>query len=261
MLNGEWEVEHVFDPGHDGWDSSITVDRDGRLHVAAIDPEEYDGQGMEYYRENAPGDWTVESVPTGLLDYKFAKRIAIDPAGNPHVTYYDFKAQTLNLASRDDSGWTTSVIDDAGRFHVSYFRRDVNEVIAISLTGGSGAVMYATKGPDEDSWEITEVSLLDKMKFGHVAARNVTSLALDADGNPWIVYSNEEEISLAVWDGSEWTNETFLDISDQLEGQRRREPLGQQVSFKLDSEGNPHLAYFIKSGLVGHIWYAQGIPR
>ena len=99
------------------------------------------------------------------------------------------------------------------------------------------------------------------MKFGHVGARNVTSLALDAQGNPWIVYSNEEEISLAVWDGSEWTNETFLDISEQLEGQRRREPLGQMVSFKLDSKGNAHLAYFIKSGLNGHVWYAQGTPR
>ena len=47
---GDWDVEAVFDNGHDGWDNRVTVDAQGRPHMSAIDPEEFGGPGVEYYR-------------------------------------------------------------------------------------------------------------------------------------------------------------------------------------------------------------------
>ena len=261
LNDGGWDVEPLFDQGHDGWDNRITTDAQGRPHISAIDPEEFGGEGVKYYGQDDAGNWTVETIGTGPLTYKYATSIAIDPDGSPHISYYDQKDKSLALASRDDSGWifdtvdddgetglfSSLVIDQSGRFHISYFLKE---------SSSSGVVKYATKGPDDRTWEIRDVDTLSKLAFGFVGARNITSLALDGDGNPWVAYSDEKRLSLAVWDGSDWTIDSVVDAGSKT--------LGQLVSLKLDSQGRPHIAYFevsSKSPLSGTVKYALGTPR
>ena len=74
--DGEWQVEAAFGQGHGGWDNRITVDAEGRPHMSAIDPLEFAGDGVTYYRRNGPGDWTVESIGSGDLTYKYSTSIA-----------------------------------------------------------------------------------------------------------------------------------------------------------------------------------------
>ncbi len=138
LNDGGWDVEAVFDQGHDGWDNRITTDAQGRPHMSAIDPEEFGGKGVEYYGQDDAGNWTVETIGTGPITYKYATSIAIDPDGSPHISYFDQKDQSLTLASRDDSGWifdtvdddgdtglfSSLVIDQGGRFHISYFLKE-----------------------------------------------------------------------------------------------------------------------------------------
>ncbi|MCH8283623.1 MAG: hypothetical protein IIC20_03495 [Chloroflexi bacterium] len=88
LRNGAWTTEPIFDEGHDGWDNRIAIDAQGRPHISAIDPVEFGGDGLEYYRMEPNGDWTVEQVGSGPLTYKYATSIAIDPDGNPHITYF-----------------------------------------------------------------------------------------------------------------------------------------------------------------------------
>ena len=235
-----WQVELVFNEGHDGWDNRIVTDAEGRPHMSALDPKEFDGDGVEYYRRDDAGKWLVENIGTGPLTYKYATAIAIDPDGKPHITYHDQEHKDLALASRD-SGWSIQTVDSDGdtglfssfviapdgRFHVSY-------VTKTSIT--SGTVKYATKGPGDAGWQISEVDSLDNLTFGFVGARNVTSVAVDSTGNTWIAYSDEKTLKLGILDGSRWRTNVVVDAQDRT--------LGQLVSLKLDSGDRPHIAYF-----------------
>ena len=258
LRGSEWEVQDISDQGHDGWDNRLVVDAQGRPHISTIDPEEFGGNGVEYYTIGADGQWLVEEVGSGPLTYKFATSIGVDPQGNPHITYYDQTSDDLKLASRSASGWSIAtvdaqgetglfsslVIDGTGRFHISYLHK----------TGqSSGVVKYATRGASDSNWQLSEVGTLENLVFGFIGARNVTSLALDSQGNPWIAYSDEKSMKLAIWDGSAWQTQTVVDAGAR--------PLGQQVSLKLDSQDEPHIAYYEvtnKSPLDGVVMYAQG---
>ena len=247
--------------GHDGWDNRLVVDSRGRPHMSAIDPEEFGGSGVEYYSQDDSGAWTVESVGSGSQTYKYATSIAVDPQGNPHITYFDRKEGRLALASRGSEGWNITTVDGDGeaglfsslaigpdgRFHISYFLKE-------STT--SGLVKYATKTPRDPEWEISQVEALDRLQFGFLGARNITSLALDREGNPWIAYSNEKELRLAVWNGSGWQIGTVVDAGART--------LGQLVDLELDSNDHPHIAYFEVTDtrpLNGLIKYAKGTPN
>jgi len=99
------------------------------------------------------------------------------------------------------------------------------------------------------------VDSLDQLTFGFVGARNITSLAVDSEGNPWIAYSDEKKLKLAVWAGSGWQVQTIVDAGSKT--------LGQLVSMKLDSQDLPHVAYFEvtnKGPLEGLVKYAKGTP-
>lgn len=154
LRDGTWSVEAAEDPGHDGWDNRITTDADGMAHMSGIDPRAFGGNGLEYYSKNDSGQWAVERVLSGTLEYTFATSIAIDPSGDQHISYYNDAEKNLVLASRDASGWSVSpidtngdagyfselVIDDSGRFHISYMEK---------TSDSTGTVKYATRGSGE----------------------------------------------------------------------------------------------------------------
>ena len=258
LRDGEWQVQAVEAEGHDGWDNRIIVDRSGTPHMTGIDPVEFGGVGVKYYGLDDSGEWQVEPVGSGPLSYKFATSLAVDPQGNPHVTYFDQETRDLKLASRDGSGWNVTsvdrqgdtglfaflVIDDGGRFHISYLEQTRNN---------AGIVKYATSTSPDGPWEITEIASLGALRFGQTGARNITSLALDSNGNPWIAYSDERALNLAVWDGAQWQTQTVVEAG--------RRPLGQLVSLKIDSQDQPHIAYFEVTNsapLEGAVKYAKG---
>ena len=260
LQEGEWRVNAALDERAGSWDSRIVVDSQGRPHLSAINPS--GGQkGLEYIARDQSGEWVLESIEVGFQGWEDAASLAIDPLGNPHIAYVDRQFRTLALASRSEAGWNVGIVDDesgsglfpslaideTGRFHISYLR------VAGTSTG---AVMYATVGLDDAAWEIREVGLLEHLSLVWPGPRKFTSLVLDQEGNPWIAYSDEKVLNLAVWDGSSWRTQTVVDAGDRI--------LGQRVALKLDSNGNPHLAYFEvtgKSPLAGIVKYARGTPR
>ena len=262
LTNGQWSVDAILDEGHDGWDTRIAVDTNGAVHISAIDPEEFDGTGVEYYGQDDSGLWSVEGVGSGSLTYKYGTSITADTEGNPYISYYEQVDHDLVLASRDGSTWTITTVDSEGdtglfsslligqdgRMHISYLLQDPS--------GFAGTVKYATRGPGDTPWEIREVDALPDLSFGFIGARNITSVAVDGEGNPWVAYSDEKVVKLAVWDGSTWGIDVVAEAGD-LE-------LGQLVSLKLDSQDRPHLTYFEvteTSPLNGRIKYVKGTPN
>ena len=259
LVDGVWETEIAPDAGHDGWDNRIIVDAQNVVHMTAIDPQEFGGDGVEYYVRAADGAWTVEDVGSGPLTYQFGTSLALDPDGNPHVTFFGQPENDLALSSRDASGnWTVStideagdtglfaqiLIDDSGRFHVSYGSRPSRSSLLIK---------YATRGPGESEWTISEIDTLRNVRIGMDGARNSTSIALDSLGNPVIAYSDLDEVKIAVSDGTAWTTETIA-IATANE-------LGQIVSLKLDADDNAHVSFAEttrRSPLQGIVKYALG---
>lgn len=257
----EWQVTVIPARGHDGWDNRIVIDSQGKPHISAIFPKDFEGTGVEYYGLDASGQWMVEIVGSVPLTYQFGTSIAIDPQGIPHITFYTPDSKDLALASRTETGWTINIVDDdgnngrfaaliideEGRFHISYIQQG---------DGTSVVVKYANRGSDDTDWDISEVGMLDSITYGFVGARNITSLALDSNGNPWIAYSDERDLKLSRWDGSAWESAGVIVAGTQ--------PLGQLVSLKLDSQDQPHIVYFDvvdKSPLTGRVKYARGNRR
>ena len=224
-----WEVESVFDVGHDGWDNRLVVDAQGRVHMSAIDPEQFGGIGVEYYFQDDAGEWQVESIGSGPQTYQFAASIAVNPQGVPHITYFEQSKNDLVLASRTDGEWTMEIVDgegDAGLFSALVIGADGRFHVSYLLRGETfGAVKYATRGPDDAEWELAEIDRLTDVKYGFTGARNITSIALDSDGRPSIAYSDEKQLKLAIWDGSRWESATLVEAGDK--------PFGQLVSLAI----------------------------
>ena len=258
-----WARKTLGDDGHDGWDTRLIIDDNGIVHAAGIDPREFGGDGVEYYRVDTNGDVTVEAVGSGSLTYKFAVSVDVDSAGTAYVTYYDQSSNDLILATRGDGSWSREtvdaegdagqfaelVIDDNDRFHISY----------ATQTGSDEAVIkYATKGPGESGWTITEVDTLSNIFYGFEGARELTSIKIDSAGNPWIAYTDENNLKLAVWDGSAFRTETISTPAD------RKAVFGQIVSLELDASNVPHIATFEVTAtgpLNGNVLYFKGTAR
>ena len=99
--------------------------------------------------------------------------------------------------------FASQVIDGEGRFHLSYLQWE---------SPSSGVIKYATRGPGETEWEILPVDTLDNLEFGFLGARNITSVVVDSQGDPWIVYSHEKVLRLANWVGSGWRIESVVEV-------------------------------------------------
>ncbi len=255
----QWRRKSLFDRGHDGWDTRLFIEDDGTVHVSAIDPVEFGGSGVEYYQLiSDTAEPLVEQVGSGSLTYRWATSVGVDSEGRAYVTYYDQSQNDLVVAVRDGGEWSQETIDAAGnagvfndiivgpddRLHVSY----------VTLgTGSNGTVKYATRAAGESEWTTTEIADLSAITLGFEGARNITSIDVAPDGNPWIAFGDESRTSLAVFDGSEWAVEDIETSDDQ----------GLQVSLAIDSEGRPHIGFFKlerRGPLDGVIRYAVGTP-
>lgn len=258
--DGVWKRKTLFDRGHDGWDTRLFIDDNGTVHVSAIDPVEFGGSGVEYYQLTSDtAEPIVEQVGSGPQTYRWATSVAADGNGRVYVTYYDQDQNDLVVAVRAGGEWTRETVDSVGsagvfndvmvgpggRLHVSY----------VTLGNGSnGTVKYATRGTDETEWVITDIAELTAITLGFEGARNITSIDVAPDGNPWIAFGDESRTSLAVFDGTEWAIEDIETSDDQ----------GLQVSLAIDSDGRPHIGFFrltSRGPLDGVIRYAVGTPK
>ena len=260
LVDGEWDVQFIQDPGHDGWDNNLAIDSTGRPHVVSIDPVQFGGSsGVEY--ATFDGDsWTVEEVGSGPIPYEFGTFVAVDSQDRPHVVWFDSNGQDLKYAVKDGGSWKVSTVDsdgDVGRYaSLAIDSQDNPAVSYFEPTSESGGYVKVARW-DGSQWNVQRVDQLENVFRGFFGARKTSSLVIDRNDNPIVAYSDEDVVKLAIWDGFNWITDTVLTADG--------DPLGQQVSMAMDSDGVLHLTFAdvsMKSspGVVGSIKYAKGTP-
>ena len=173
------------------------------------------------------GIWKTENV--AKLDSIGDTTLALDPTGNPHISYYNMDIVNITgdlvyvhkvgsnwvseiVDSAGDVGWHNSIaVDSQGNPHIAYYDNTNNKL------------KYAYK--DSLGWHIQIV--VDGWQ---------PSLMLDSNGNPHISFQDDSGLQNALWDGSSWKFKTV----DGANGWKT----GWWCSLALDSTGTPHISYF-----------------
>ena len=155
-----------------GYMTSMVMDQQGQFHIAHFDDKNYDLR----YSTGAPNSqWTTTVVESsGHTGHE--PSIALDVAGNPHITYNSWSGFDLKYAvyNSTTSSWDLSSISTAGdvgkgiRFFI-----DNSGVMHVAFSDETADVLkYATKSTGLSQNDITittpsgyEVSLTSDSNF------------------------------------------------------------------------------------------------
>ena len=258
-----WEVQRVENGGHDGWDDALAFGPDGRLHLASIDPQQFNSrEGVEYATLEG-GAWRVEAIGSGPQPYEWGTAIAVDDADVMHLVYFDAGDLDLVYARLADGAWTIEPIyrdGDAGRFpalaldasgrpHVAFYH---SEEPALEDGPNRGSVVYGEL--TDGGWAFETVAELDQQILGFEGARRTVAIEI-ADGEPVVAFVDAGRLGLAIRGSGAWSTETLLSAG--------AEPF-QVVGLALDGAGAPHLTFATVTGrgpLDGEIWYVAPVAK
>jgi hypothetical protein len=233
-----WRIERVDWKDEVGRYTSIALDANDYPHISYWDATNDD---LKYAR------WTGAEWEIGVVDSEgkvgSCASMALDSKGYPHISYWDDTAACLKYARWTGGDWRIEVIDNVR-----------GERLEISLALDSDDrphISYTADHPAEGYYELLKyarwtgagwkVEVVDNEGIG---CRWV-HMALDSGDRPHIVYYFSpprvngppgEWLKYARWTGAEWE----FEVIDQVGW--GGSPPGPAIA--LDSEGNPHIAYY-----------------
>jgi hypothetical protein len=252
--SGAWVVTVVDADGREGFYCSLALDAQGRPHVAyqrAVtgDPNAY----LKYAYQDAAG-WHTEDVAT-VQDALVTISLALDPQGDPHVTFDDASTDVHNASVR-------------------YYSRAPNGAWTSETAvahGGEGALAIGASGVPQVAYYAPGYQLGYATKVGGawtttiVDAASVTGqepkIALDSHERPHIAYkqgagapvTDHPRYATRDANGSWVTEYVYLDSVVSL---------GPNIA--VDRDDRPHVVFTQVSdqtGLVGDaLDYATPLP-
>ena len=148
-----WQVEVIDGVQWFGGFTSIAIDSQDLLHVTYAGPP----VGVRYARGTG-GAWQLETVGSA----GWFTSLALDPAGQPRMVYFDTAGRSLAYGRRDAAGWSLQAVDrlaDVGSFNslaVSTAAPDAAGEPAVAYyEAGHGDLRFARQSGSQ--WQVETV--------------------------------------------------------------------------------------------------------
>jgi hypothetical protein len=259
QLEPAFQVRYAYqDAG--GWHKQALVDLASLCEAMALDSQGYPHltclapltHTLEYAYQDITG-WYTQTL-TSLGASRGYSSIVIGDQDWPHISYYDGIHQSLVYAHLTSTGWITETALSHACFYSS-LALDADDLPVIGCIRPEGGTLeVVSQGSGGWSIEYPDPALADG---------KYVSLVLNAAGEPRLSYMNTQapcSLNYASRSGGVWTTE----ILDQGTGGCS----GLFPSLKLDSFGNPHIAYYDEaSGALKYIfkdafgWHKQVVDQ
>ena len=216
--------------------------------------------------------WQTETIDVGSSSAFRSGTLALDAAGYPHISYYDYDNETFNYARRTSSGWviehfleqvfvrssTSITIDQSGNPHIGFVASNVLNYAHYADTGwvieqiDTGQIRAASIMLDNsDQPHISYIDLgkdeikyarklygswqIETVEFTAVDLDSLTSLALSSTGVPHISYYDDDlkTLKVANREVGSWSSELVEDAAG----------VGEFSSLVFDKSDTLHIAY------------------
>jgi PGF-pre-PGF domain-containing protein len=209
-----------------GYGTSLAIDkRTDRMHISYLDYSgTWGGAGKLVYRSGIGTHWDLPLVVDDTISWATAEgkelarytTIALDPDGNPQISYMDWRNGHLKFARKIAANDT-------------------------ELQSRPGVNVH-------DGWQVETVD--DTSSYSGWGS----SLAVDKEGTPHISYLRQDgfsdlpQLKYAHWNKTAWNIQTLGTVAGQRDGGDQRWWIenvkdGALTSIALDSNGHPHIAY------------------
>lgn len=221
---------------------ALQVDAAGTLHMSYIYGN-MQGQLALHYAYWDENTWVTQTLDSDI-EYVQHLQLRLDREGNPHIGYLGQSGLTYTYwTGQEWRTWTVDntrktgeghalALDREGYAHLSYYESE------------DATLKYAAW--DGLHWKIQTVDTEENSVSGN------TAIAMDASGNPHIVYIASEETGTVryVWqDGALWVNETVIaNIGTDIE-----------VFLILDALQQPHIGFRFYDGSNMSVLYAHKV--
>lgn len=202
-VSDTWQLELLVEQPMGTPNPALAVDSQGRPHFV-FKPD----WRLLYGIREADG-WQISELT--FANTRTAPAFVLDDADNPHLVYVDDLSvkETLRYSFWNGSEWTHSDIEDlyTSQFSLALDSFGQAHVAYISSFQAGGTMHYNLKYSyfDGDTWTL---ELVDDRP----GEKPNISLALDAIGDPQIVYSGEygSPVQVATRRGGQWRVEPLL---------------------------------------------------
>jgi hypothetical protein len=184
--------------------------------------------------------WTIETIDGDWGDFRFTS-LALDPSGNPHISYQNCNDEGLRYATKNDTGWTIEVVDREERtgFWTS---------LELDNTSNPHIVYYSLQNSDlEYTWKNESGWQSDNPPtMGH-ASWTPAPFRLGSDGYPRIVMVDRFTTGLAYF----WKNESGWQVETVPGTHDASNP-----DLVLEGNDQPRVSFLCDRGSTGHVEYA-----
>jgi len=159
-------------------DHSLRLDSTGKAHIA------YGGDHL-YYASYDSTNWVVETIDLSDNVGQYTS-LFIDSSDHPHISYYDAYYGNLKYARNLGSGWETFTLATWTAEGDGFIDEDSLSSDQVPLDGYASPRGWQSVPTELDNYANTDVAT-EVISDTHGVGL-YTSIALDANGNPYISY-------------------------------------------------------------------------
>ncbi len=238
-----WSFATVDTASVRGWDSSIAVDRNNKIHISY-----YDATNKELkYATDASGSWVITTVDN-VNEVGEYTAIGVDSNNKVHIAYFDYTDENLKYATNASGDWVAIPIDEGGwvgeyaslavdsdnKVHISYYDYTSKDLKYATNAGGG--------------WVTTKI---DGTEEGWYGVGAFTSIAIDTNDKVHIAYLGITGYNLkyATNAGGGWT----IDVVDESDD------VGEYAALAVDFNNKAHISYYRYEYDNGDLKYATNI--